>query len=80
MMFVLNEAQTNCITREKINEYLDEFKRKRDGIHCILYTVGIGSIILSIYCVKTLLLVSIVTVPIEIGLLTLSIWIIIKFN
>ena len=59
---------------DEMDGYLDGFKRKRDGINCILYALGIGSIILSIHYVQTLLLLLlIVSAPIEIGLLLLLI-------
>ena len=53
-----------------MDAYLDEFKRTRDGLNCIAYTVGIG---LGIYYVKTLLLLSIGRALIEIDLLGLLI-------
>ena len=68
-------ASRSAITAliDEMDGYLDGFKRKRDGINCILYAVGIRSIILSIHYVQTLLLLLIGSAPREIGLLTLLI-------
>ena len=50
---------------DEINEYLDGFKCQRDGINCVLCIV----VVLSIYYVKTLLVLLIFSAVIESGLL-----------